>query len=496
MIKSLPSTARMAALGIFAATCVALFIFLWESFGGALPLAPKNYELKVAFPQAAQLVTTADVRIAGITVGHVVSESLDRGATRTLATLAIDPQYAPLPKATHAILRQKTILGETYIELDPGSRRSGALYDGARLADGQVGNTVQLDQILQAFDAPTRRYLKGWIVNGANAIRGRSQDLNDVLGNLPEYASSGSALLSVLDIHGQALGRLIKNSGAVFQALNARNQELRDLIVNSDRFFTATQDQRVALAEIFHIFPTFLDESKATLARLQGFDQNARPLVDELKPVADELAPALRGLHSIAQPLHDVFRDVPPVVTAAKSGLPQGERLLNGLPPLLTSLHGFLPELNPIVSYANFGRNQLAQFLAAPGASAEPGAPLAPGAPKRYQLNQFGIVDPRSVSLSTTRPPWDRGNAYVQPNAVGRAYYLGEVETFDCNPAGGEKPDPDPNNMYPPCFVAPPSLWDGKVFPVINRGEAPLINPPQGTAGTRPIPSGLKAFGP
>ena len=63
--------------------------------------------------------------------------------------------------------------------------------------------------------------------------------------------------------------RLIKNTGVVFGALNERKGALRQLIVNSNNTFEATASRDEALAETFRVFPTFLDESKATLARLE-----------------------------------------------------------------------------------------------------------------------------------------------------------------------------------------------------------------------------------
>ena len=62
----------------FAASCVGLLLFLWLSFGGSVPLAPQGYRISVEFDQAVQLGTQADVEIAGVTVGKVVSVGLDR----------------------------------------------------------------------------------------------------------------------------------------------------------------------------------------------------------------------------------------------------------------------------------------------------------------------------------------------------------------------------------------------------------------------------------
>src|SRR6266550_2854555 len=136
MQKNAPSVPRILAMVIFALSCFGLLLFLWLSFGGAIPLKPKRYELKVNFPEATTLAQQADVRIAGVTVGKVSQKKLDKRDVATTVTLQIDPKYAPVAKNTRAILRQKTLLGETYVELSPGHRSTGTIHDG-----GTIPNT-------------------------------------------------------------------------------------------------------------------------------------------------------------------------------------------------------------------------------------------------------------------------------------------------------------------------------------------------------------------
>ncbi len=97
------------------------------------------------------------MRISGVRVGKVKRKSLDRGAVRTLLEVEIEPRFAPLPADVRAILRQKTLLGETYLELSPGDPSEGLLADGGRLPDAAVAPTVELDEIFSAFDRPTQR---------------------------------------------------------------------------------------------------------------------------------------------------------------------------------------------------------------------------------------------------------------------------------------------------------------------------------------------------
>ena len=67
------------------------------------------------------------MRIGGVSVGKVKETGLAPATERingndtTEAVIEIEPQYAPISEDAEAILRQKTLLGETYIELTSGT---------------------------------------------------------------------------------------------------------------------------------------------------------------------------------------------------------------------------------------------------------------------------------------------------------------------------------------------------------------------------------------
>jgi phospholipid/cholesterol/gamma-HCH transport system substrate-binding protein len=488
VVKQAPSVGRILAMLVFSFSCVGILLFLWVSFGGPVPLKPKGYEFKVAFPQATTLATQADVRIAGVNVGKVEKLQLDKTGARTLVTIDLAKQYAPIPKDTKAILRQKTLLGETYVELAPGDAHTAKLPDGAQLASVQVEPTVQLDQILSAFDPSTRKAFQQWVQESAKAINGgRGQDLNDAIGNLQGFAQDGAGVLDVLDQQSADLRNFVKNTGVVFHALTERQGMLHDLVVNSNNVFSATASEQNALARTFDILPTFEDESKATLADLQTFSNNTDPLVNELKPVADRLAPTVKDLNGLAPNLQTLFRQkLPPLIAAAKPNLPNGARFLRGASPVMDGLHTFLPELNPILSFTNFDQSVFANFLSAGGSATRYQIdPPLNGSPLDT-LSQFGIINQRSVGLQTSIPSYDRGNAYLAPNAYTRAAKFGVIESLSCANAGGEQKSPDPNNSAPPCYVQPPSLFNGTDFPLLQKGQAPVKPAPGSYDGTKP----------
>src|SRR5581483_10466344 len=198
-----PSLTKVLTMVLFALSCVGLLLFLWLSFGGNIPFNPQGYRFRVSFPHADQLATQADVRIAGVSVGRVVGKSLDPKGNRTIATIEMQNKYAPVRENTRAILRMKTILGETYVELTPGSPRAKPIPDGGLLPRGQVIRAVQLSDIFNAFDPKTRRAFQVWQQELARSVQGNDQNLNNVLGNLPSFAADVTDILRVLDVeHG------------------------------------------------------------------------------------------------------------------------------------------------------------------------------------------------------------------------------------------------------------------------------------------------------
>jgi phospholipid/cholesterol/gamma-HCH transport system substrate-binding protein len=483
MPKAAPTLGRILAMVVFALSCFGIVIFLWLSFGGPIPLKPEKWRFQARLPESALLAKEADVRLAGLNIGKVKKKTFQRSGG-TLVEMEIDSEFAPLPRDTRAILRQKTLLGQIYVELTPGTRDGPKLDEGDTLPVSQVEKPVELDEVIRTFDPETRRNFRGWMRDLGKALDNRGSDLNDAIGNFKDFAVSGSEVLRVLDEEDPALRRLVKNTGIALAAVNEREGQLRQLIVNANDFFGALASRNDALAETIRVFPTFLDESRATFQRLERFSRDTRPLVRDLIPVAERLQPTLRDVGRFAPDLKRLFRDLDPLIEESDDTLPHAARFLTGAEPVLENLHVYLPELNPILSIFNFEQQQIADFITIGGGTLNGTLPGVPGEGPRHVLKQFGMINSRGIGVAQSRPEYERGNAYPSPNYYKRVRPLGIYESFDCKPAGGQKKEATSGS--PPCFVQPKSLFDGRRFPRLGKGDAPLRPPPQDNAGTEP----------
>jgi phospholipid/cholesterol/gamma-HCH transport system substrate-binding protein len=415
MTKQAPSPLRIVTMIAFAASCIGLLLFLWISFGGSTPLAARGYEVNVEFDQAVELGSQADVRISGVDVGKVLSVSLNRRTGLTRAVMEIDPQFAPRPADTRAILRQKTLLGETYVELSPGTPTGRKLPDGATLPPGQVAPTVQLDQILSTFDPATRQAFQTWMQQQGIALTNRGADLNAALAELYPFATNVDAVLAVLRRDSAATSTLLSDGAQVLGAINRSPAELQQLIENSDTAFSATAAQATSLAAAIRAFPGFLTATRTTVDRVTTFARNTKPLVDELRPAAVQLAPTLQSVAVLAPELRDLLVNLAPLTDASKAGIPALERFLNDSVPLLNRITLYLGGVVPVVDYINTYRREIAAFFANGTATTEGTQHGANGSSLLHFVRISNPINPETLTAYPHRLSTNRGNPYLVP---------------------------------------------------------------------------------
>jgi ABC-type transporter Mla subunit MlaD len=470
--KQAPSIGRILVAVGFTLSCFGLLLFLWVTFGGPIPFKPESYRITADFPEAITLSKEADVRIGGVSVGKVKQIGLAPESechtnptvcNTTRATIEIEPQYAPISSDARAILRSKTLLGETYIELTPGSQvqpgeTSGdvqaqsssidvgqisgddaphAIPEGGHLAQSQVQNQTQIDEIFQGFDKPTREAFQSWMQNAGLAINGRGLDLNDAFGNLGPFASDASDVLGTLRQQEQSLRTLVHDTGDVFAALTDHDQALAGAIVGANRTFGALASQSQALSDTFKIFPTFENESRLTLNRLKGFAEDARPVFHDLRPVARDLSPTLRDVRKLTPKAHKLFQNLDPLIKASATGLPSLSSFLRELRPVMDGLDPFLANFNPLVRWLDYQAPVVTDFLSNPSSSTADFLPFQSGQSSPLHLSrQMTIFTSESLSIHQNRITTNRGNGYLQPFAIGNPYSASQGEIFpshDCN---------------------------------------------------------------
>jgi hypothetical protein len=144
-------------------------------------------------------------------------------------------------------------------------------------------------------------------------------------------------------------------------------------------------------------------------------------------------------------------------------------------------LHTFLPELNPVLSFANFYRGGLADFISVGGGALNLKLPATQGEPSPiHVLPQSALLGGNSFDFQIQEQRgFVRGNAYNKPGNLTKSLKAGAIPSFDCSQTGGIMRQPtspdDRNHPAPPCVEQGDYGWpDGGLYPLIRGLQQPL----------------------
>jgi phospholipid/cholesterol/gamma-HCH transport system substrate-binding protein len=464
MIKQAPPVSRIVAMVAFGLSCFSIVLFLWISFGGPVPLKAKGYRFTADLTEATLLVNDAEVRISGVNVGSVVKS--ERVGNVARATIEMDSKYAPIPQDTRVTLRQKTLGGETYVELTPGNPGRGLLEEGGALPTSQARETSEIDEVLSnVLDPKTRESLRRLFAQLERASEGRAEDVNNALGHAGPLAEAGGRLLRVIAQERESLRRLVRDGGFVLSSVGRRQGELSALVRAGDRVLRTTARRNAELEDTIRILPTTLRELRPTLQELESFAHEAQPVVRELRPAGRELGPALVDASSLAPDLRGLFRDVDDVIDVAEDALPATTRTVNAARPVFQQLAPALRDLLPVVDYLGLFPNEAVTFFAGIAAALNDTEQGSDGKPIHY----FRVVIPFSPEgLVGVRERFgtNRHNPYIKPR------WLDDLptglEAIDCENVGNTSPS---GTQAPPCKVQSPVPFRGRAtaYPQLRR---------------------------
>ncbi len=349
------------------ATIAIVFILIFTigpylAFTKHIPFTGYGYEVNATFANSANIAKNSPVRIAGVDVGKVIATERDGDNTRV--TFTVDDAGRPIHDDAFAAIRPRIFLeGNFFVELDPGSPSAPELDSGGTIPVSHTATAVQLDEVLNALQAPVRadlsRLLEGIgtaYTNEPTAAEDRTQlpevkgrtgaeALNDAFrygGDAGRYSAQVTDAL--LGTEEGDLARLVAGSGRTFAAFASRREDLQGLIDNFNVFTGALATQSANLtATIGLLAPTLnvthrsLVSLNRTLPPLRSYAIVLRPAVAELpdliaasKPWLAQTRPLLSGREAggVARLLAE---STPGLAGAAQAGkavaLPQINRL-------------------------------------------------------------------------------------------------------------------------------------------------------------------------
>ncbi len=274
-------------------------------------MTPTSYLLRIPTADASGIFAGSDVTIAGVNAGTVRCVSLAPNGDAVI-TAAIDPSFAPVHTSATAQLRPKSLLGEMYVSLDPGT--SGAtLQSGATLSRLQVNRSTDLQQVFNTFDQPTRAKLQTLIDELGGGLAGRGDQLNQAI---------------------PAGQRDAADLAAITATLNARSAELQSVIgtLNTVTTELARSDRRHSLGLLITSTQRLMANLQRQQAQLQQAVVTADAALGRLNQGLRGTAPALGGIAATLPGTIQASTDLlGPLGTGTSVLLPRLNQLIQGI---------------------------------------------------------------------------------------------------------------------------------------------------------------------
>jgi virulence factor Mce-like protein len=465
-----PRPAAIATAVAFVLSCIGFLLLVWLQFGGNLPLQAKGYRMHTLLGlDAVNLASNSDVRISGVNVGKVIATTVQNG--RVNAELEIDKKYVPLPADARVMVRTKTLIGETFLEVTPGDRNGPKIPDGGTLPYSHAGRAVGIDEVLAEFDAPTRRDFKKMLTDLSLALRGRGEDLNVFWGSVGPAFDSLNRLVEILDAQRPQLESLVRDTGIAFRAMAARRAELQSLVTAGEDVLATTGARNRELTETVRELPPFLAALRGSLRSLETTADVAAPTLRVLRPAAPLLRPSLDGVNRLTPQLTGVFRELRPVTRASRKGLPALTRVVDEVRPLIDTLdpagREIVPLLQMFTAYTqelitSFGNTAAGTNFRIPGRAGQP-------------VNVLRLLPPfgnENIVGYTQRPGSNRYNALLAPGGLAKLAG-GDFEAFDCRNTSNPTPVPVTGTGAPPCRQQAPWTFQGQMrsYPHVERAR-------------------------
>jgi ABC-type transporter Mla subunit MlaD len=295
---------------IFGAVMVfVLAILTYLAFAKQLPWSHPEYEIHATFENAATLRATAPVRIAGVNVGKVTSVSRDEDSDLVDVTFSVDSEGQPIHDDAEVEIRPRLFLeGNFFLDLKPGSPSAPELANDGTIPVTNTSTAVQLDEVLTALQAPTRKGLQKTLEGFGTALNyqptaaaDRTQDpdvygesagqsLNDAFKYGAE-AGRGTAIVSDA-LRGENegdLAGLIASTRTVFTKLASRGEDLGNLITNFNGFAAALANESANLSRTIAELEPTLREAQTSFASLNKALPPLRALAIASEPGIEEL---------------------------------------------------------------------------------------------------------------------------------------------------------------------------------------------------------------
>lgn len=249
-----------------------------------------GYTVRLQLAESGGIFTGAEVTYRGYNIGRVGTLSLtDIGLQ---AELDIEGDAPKVPSDLHAVIANRSAVGEQYVDLRPVTDRGPFLRDGSVIPSSRASTPVPTEQVIEDLDSlassvPTDA-LRTVVDESYNAFRGAGDDLQVLLDTTREFTTvaqehlpqtvrlldAGTTVLTTQNEMSSSMRSFSKDLRDLSGTLRDSDGDLRGLIEVTPKVSSQVSE---VLAEsgpgLSTLVANLLTTSNVLVTRLDGLEQ-------------------------------------------------------------------------------------------------------------------------------------------------------------------------------------------------------------------------------
>lgn len=254
-------------------------------FGGG------TYTVQADFPTGGGIYVGADVTYNGVHVGKVTRMRLRPDGVRV--SLQVEKSAPRIPANAHAVVADRSAVGEQYVDLRPTGDSGGYLTAGAVIPQDRTATPLRAPELLLNVDRLVRsvdqRHLQTVIDELGQAFAGRGRDLQRLI-------DAGNPLLQDLQAALPQTIALLDQSSTV---LDSQLAERSDILSFSQSLRELTDQLRTSDPDLRRLLDTGPDATEQLNSLLTGVRSDTGVLLANLLTTSRVAVKRLNGIEQI-----------------------------------------------------------------------------------------------------------------------------------------------------------------------------------------------------
>lgn len=249
-----------------------------------------RFQVTAHFAQSGGIFVGSEVTYRGVTVGKVTDLKLTKDGVDVVATL---DKGTRVPRATLAVVENRSAVGEQYLDLQPSVSTGPFLADGDGIPRASTRTPLPVQDLLQDADTTVSSVPKDDLVTTVDELDkafsdGGAQDLQRLLDSADSFTASAQAALPqtvkliddgriVLDTQRATSGQVtvtVRNFADLAQTLQQHDSDLRVVldrgVLASSQLDGLIKDNQTSLSQLF---ANLITVGNVTTTRLGGITQ-------------------------------------------------------------------------------------------------------------------------------------------------------------------------------------------------------------------------------